>query len=214
MGWWVGRGSGDPCGHLLRITPDFSRFVGQVYTPRDLAEILPVSRRHNLTQTKKLQTVLRSMLRCRELCSSSVLCSGPAAAARAAAAAAACWRWHACAAAALSLALTCTSRLPPQSTKSQSESEDMRARMLAALKQKQQELAGGVAFNPVSEDAASAFDGGRVGCRVLHCSGSSRAGWRCCLGMMGQLLLGGLFASRRAGTLGGHLAPPPRAQRA
>ncbi len=42
VGWWVGRGNGDPCGHLLRITPDFSRYVGQVYSPRDLTELMPV----------------------------------------------------------------------------------------------------------------------------------------------------------------------------
>jgi hypothetical protein len=42
-GWWVGRGTGDSLGHLLRVTPDFGRWVGQVYTPRDLTDLLPVS---------------------------------------------------------------------------------------------------------------------------------------------------------------------------
>lgn len=150
MGWWVGRGSGDPCGHLLRITPDFSRFVGQVYTPRDLAEILPVSRRqlcwaahciagssaHAVPRVLLMMELRSELPRLRFLSCRRCGC---------------CWVVMArvCAAAAFSLRLPCTACLPRQNTKSQSESEDMRARMLAALKQKQQELAGGVAFNPV-----------------------------------------------------------------
>ncbi|KAK9834296.1 hypothetical protein WJX81_004230, partial [Elliptochloris bilobata] len=36
-GWWHARSEADPCGHLLRIAPDFGRLSGLMYTSRDLA---------------------------------------------------------------------------------------------------------------------------------------------------------------------------------
>jgi hypothetical protein len=42
LGWWVGRGEGDPSGHLLRVQPDFSRYVATAVSPRDITELLPV----------------------------------------------------------------------------------------------------------------------------------------------------------------------------
>ncbi|KAI7835685.1 hypothetical protein COHA_010424 [Chlorella ohadii] len=93
VGWWVGRGNGDPCGHLLRITPDFSRYVGQVYSPRDLTELMP--------------------------------------------------------------------------DKLGGEGDDMRSRMLAALQQKQRELAGG-AFNPDEEEEQEELTPDEVGLPVLE----------------------------------------------
>ena len=39
MGWWVGRGEGDSQGHLLRVSAGYSRFVGQAYMTRELAEV-------------------------------------------------------------------------------------------------------------------------------------------------------------------------------
>lgn len=39
LGWWVGRGEDDAVGHLLRITRDFGRLVGTVYTARDITDI-------------------------------------------------------------------------------------------------------------------------------------------------------------------------------
>ncbi|EFN57162.1 hypothetical protein CHLNCDRAFT_51231 [Chlorella variabilis] len=41
LGWWVGRGDGDPTGHLLRMTTDFGRYVATAYTPRDVTDLLP-----------------------------------------------------------------------------------------------------------------------------------------------------------------------------
>ena len=43
LGWWVGRGPGDDHGHLLRVTTDFGRYCGTVYSPRDIGELVPVS---------------------------------------------------------------------------------------------------------------------------------------------------------------------------
>ena len=44
LGWWVGRGSGagdeqDFQGHLLRVAPDFGRYVGQAYTAQDIVRL-------------------------------------------------------------------------------------------------------------------------------------------------------------------------------
>jgi hypothetical protein len=39
QGWWVGLGENDPQGHLLHVTPEYGRWTGKVYTPRDLADI-------------------------------------------------------------------------------------------------------------------------------------------------------------------------------
>lgn len=39
QGWWCGQADGDPNGHLLRITPEFGRWTGKIYTPRELAEM-------------------------------------------------------------------------------------------------------------------------------------------------------------------------------
>ncbi|KAL4854555.1 Protein EXECUTER 2 [Chlorella vulgaris] len=41
LGWWVGRGDSDQMGHLLRVTPDFCRYVASAYTPRDITSLLP-----------------------------------------------------------------------------------------------------------------------------------------------------------------------------
>jgi hypothetical protein len=38
-GWWHARSEADPCGHLLRVAPDFGRLSGLMYTSRDLAEL-------------------------------------------------------------------------------------------------------------------------------------------------------------------------------
>ena len=38
-GWWQARSDADPCGHLLRVSPDFGRLSGLMYTSRDLAEL-------------------------------------------------------------------------------------------------------------------------------------------------------------------------------
>lgn len=38
-GWWCGQGESDPAGHLLHIKAGYGRWVGKVYTPRDLAEL-------------------------------------------------------------------------------------------------------------------------------------------------------------------------------
>lgn len=39
LGWWAGKSEGDPHGHLLRVTADYSRYMGHAFTPRDLAEL-------------------------------------------------------------------------------------------------------------------------------------------------------------------------------
>jgi hypothetical protein len=39
QGWWVGRTVNDPYGHLLRVSPSYGRYLGQAYTPHDLAEV-------------------------------------------------------------------------------------------------------------------------------------------------------------------------------
>lgn len=39
VGWWVGRGEGDAQGHLLRVSAGYSRFVGQAYLPKEIAEV-------------------------------------------------------------------------------------------------------------------------------------------------------------------------------
>lgn len=39
IGWWQARAENDPCGHLLRIAPDFGRYTAIMYTPRDFAEV-------------------------------------------------------------------------------------------------------------------------------------------------------------------------------
>jgi hypothetical protein len=48
MGWWEGRGEDDAVGHVIRIMPDFGRYVAQAYTARELAEITvsPTPRTH------------------------------------------------------------------------------------------------------------------------------------------------------------------------
>jgi hypothetical protein len=38
MGWWAGRGEDDAVGHVVRITPEFGRYVAQAFTARDLAD--------------------------------------------------------------------------------------------------------------------------------------------------------------------------------
>jgi hypothetical protein len=39
-GWWVGRGEGgDAAGHLLRVTPDFGRYVAHAFSAANLAEL-------------------------------------------------------------------------------------------------------------------------------------------------------------------------------
>lgn len=45
LGWWVGRGEDDAVGHLLRITRDFGRLVGTVYSARDITDLGLVRRR-------------------------------------------------------------------------------------------------------------------------------------------------------------------------
>ena len=131
VGWWVGRGSGDPCGHLLRVTSDFSRFVGQVYTPRDLTELLPVRVAALLTQVQQFRAAAQGGA-AKACCCAGVRCQP---------------QWFAVADAFKLRPLACC---PPQN-KVPSESEDSRARMLAALQQKQRELAGGAFNNPVRE---------------------------------------------------------------
>ncbi|KAL4425295.1 hypothetical protein ABPG75_009311 [Micractinium tetrahymenae] len=43
LGWWVGRAEDDAVGHLLRITRDFGRLVGTVYSARDITDLSLVS---------------------------------------------------------------------------------------------------------------------------------------------------------------------------
>ena len=38
-GWWNAHSEAEPCGHLLRVAPDFGRLSGLMYTSRDLAEL-------------------------------------------------------------------------------------------------------------------------------------------------------------------------------
>lgn len=38
-GWWAGQAEDDPVGHLLHITPEYSRWTGRVFRPRDIAEM-------------------------------------------------------------------------------------------------------------------------------------------------------------------------------
>lgn len=42
LGWWVGRGEDDSTGHLMHISTDFGRYVGQVYSPKDIQDLMPV----------------------------------------------------------------------------------------------------------------------------------------------------------------------------
>lgn len=37
-GWWVARGKDDPCGQLVHITSEYSRYVGVAYSTKDIAE--------------------------------------------------------------------------------------------------------------------------------------------------------------------------------
>lgn len=37
-GWWVARGKDDPCGQLVHITSEYSRYVGVAYSTKEIAE--------------------------------------------------------------------------------------------------------------------------------------------------------------------------------
>jgi hypothetical protein len=65
LGWWVGRGDSDQMGHLLRVTPDFCRYVASAYTPRDITSLLPVSASRTAGGAGAL-TSRRCLLRCRQ----------------------------------------------------------------------------------------------------------------------------------------------------
>ena len=39
VGWWVATSDSDPCGHLLRVVPDFGRYTGIMYKANELADI-------------------------------------------------------------------------------------------------------------------------------------------------------------------------------
>jgi hypothetical protein len=38
-GWWSSQHEEDPVGHLLHVSPEYSRWTGRMFRPRDLVEI-------------------------------------------------------------------------------------------------------------------------------------------------------------------------------
>ena len=57
MGWWVGRGENDSQGHLLRVSAGYSRFVGQAYLPKELAEVRVSAHRFRLHCIRPLRSI-------------------------------------------------------------------------------------------------------------------------------------------------------------
>ncbi|GAX77454.1 hypothetical protein CEUSTIGMA_g4898.t1 [Chlamydomonas eustigma] len=39
QGWWAGQSEDDPVGHIMHITPEYSRWTGRVFRPREIAEM-------------------------------------------------------------------------------------------------------------------------------------------------------------------------------
>ena len=47
LGWWAGRGEGDPHGHVVNVSADFGRYVAHAYTGTNLAELAGLTEEHS-----------------------------------------------------------------------------------------------------------------------------------------------------------------------
>ncbi|GAB4812968.1 hypothetical protein N2152v2_000014 [Parachlorella kessleri] len=50
LGWWAGRSEEDSTGHVVRVTPEFGRYVATAYTARELADAAGWSREMSLRE--------------------------------------------------------------------------------------------------------------------------------------------------------------------